>query len=124
LPQVKLENRALWVSIEPRGGFSVTRSRKNHTPEQKVAILRRHLLDGVPVSDLCDELGLNPNVFYVWQKQFFENGAAAFQKQRGRQVDRRDETIAKLEAKLTQKNEVLAELMQEHVQLKKELGEL
>jgi transposase len=102
----------------------MSRTRKNYTPEEKVAILKRHLLDKVPVSDLCDETGLNPNVFYTWQKQFFENGTAAFQKPKGRPVDRRDEKIEKLEAKLTQKNEVLAELMQEHVQLKKELGEL
>jgi len=102
----------------------MSRTRKHFTPEEKVAILKRHLLEGTPVSDLCDELGLNPNVFYAWQKQFFENGAAAFQKSRGRQTDRRDEKIEKLEAKLTQKNEVLAELMQEHVALKKELGEL
>jgi transposase-like protein len=102
----------------------MSRQRKNYTSEEKVAILRRHLVEKVPVSDLCDELGLNPTVFYGWQKQFFENGATAFQKARGRQADRRDQTIEKLEAKLAQKNEVLAELMQEHVQLKKELGEL
>ena len=102
----------------------MSRERKNYTPEEKVAILKRHLVDKVPVSDLCDELGLNPTVFYGWQKQFFENGAVAFQKTRSRQVDRRDQKIERLEAKLAQKNEVLAELMQEHVQLKKELGEL
>jgi transposase len=100
------------------------RERKNYTPEEKVAILKRHLVEKVPVSDLCDELGLNPAVFYGWQKLFFENGAAAFAKTRRRQADRRDEKIEKLEAKLAQKNEVLAELMEEHVQLKKELGEL
>jgi transposase len=102
----------------------MSRERKSYTPEEKVAILKRHLVEKAPISDLCDELGLNPTVFYGWQKQFFENGAAAFQKTRRRQVDRRDQTIERLEAKLVQKNEVLAELMQEHVQLKKELGEL
>jgi transposase len=59
------------------------KQRKHYTPEEKVAILRRHLVEGVPISDLCDELGLQPTVFYRWQKEFFENGAAAFQ-QRGR----------------------------------------
>jgi transposase len=55
------------------------RKELNHyTGEEKVAILRRHLLDKVPISDLCDELGLQPTVFYRWQKEFFENGAAAF----------------------------------------------
>ena len=102
----------------------MTKRRKNYTPEEKVAILKRHLVEKVPVSDLCDELGLNPTVFYGWQKQFFESGAAAFQRTRRRQADRRDQKIEKLEAKLAQKNEVLAELMEEHVQLKKELGEL
>ena len=57
--------------------------RENYTPEQKVAILRRHLVEGVPISDLCHELGRQPTVFYRWRKEFFENGATAFQ-QRGR----------------------------------------
>src|SRR6267378_3330270 len=53
--------------------------RKHYTAEEKVAILRRHLLEQEPVSKLCDDLGLQPTVFYRWQKEFFENGAAAFQ---------------------------------------------
>jgi hypothetical protein len=55
------------------------KQRKHYTPEEKVAILRRHLVEGVQISDLCDERGLQPTVFYRWQKEFFENGAAAFQ---------------------------------------------
>ena len=43
------------------------------------AILRRHLLEKEPISKLCDEVGLQPTVFYRWQKKFFENGAAAFE---------------------------------------------
>ena len=103
----------------------MSRKRNNYTPEEKVAILKRHLVEKVPVSDLCDELGLNPTVFYGWQKQFFENGAAAFQRKGKRNRPTAEvRKIETLEAKLTQKNEVLAELMQEHLQLKKELGEL
>ena len=103
----------------------MARQRRSYSPEEKVATLRRHLVEKVPVSDLCDELGLNPNVFHGWQKQFFENGAAAFQRKGKRNRPTPEaRKIEKLETKLTQKNEVLAELMQEHVQLKKELGEL
>ena len=58
------------------------KQRKHCTPEEKVAILRRHLLEKEPISDLCDELGLQPTVFYRWQKEFFENGAAAFEQKR------------------------------------------
>ncbi len=52
------------------------KARKHYTAEEKVAILRRHLLEKEPISTLCDELGLQPTVFYRWQKEFFENGAA------------------------------------------------
>jgi transposase len=45
------------------------KERKHYTAEEKVAILRRHLLDKVAVSDLCEELGLQPTVFYRWQKE-------------------------------------------------------
>jgi transposase-like protein len=53
------------------------KQRKHHTPEEKVAILRRRLLEKEPISNLCDELGLQPTVFYRWQKEFFENGAGS-----------------------------------------------
>lgn len=102
--------------------------RKQLTPDEKVAIVRRHLIEKTPVSDLCDEIGVHPNQYYNWQKQFFENGAAAFARQpnkanvkRSQNADNRK--IEQLEKKLQDRNEVVAELLQEHVQLKKELGE-
>ena len=49
-------------------------------PEEKVAVLRRRLLNKEPNLDACDELGLQPTVLYRWPKEFFENGAAAFER--------------------------------------------
>ena len=100
------------------------KERKHYTAEEKVAILRRHLLDKVPVSDLCEELGLQPTVFYRWQKEFFENGAAAFQaaERPRRQAEEKQKRIEFLEKKVQTKDEVLAELMAEHIALKKVLG--
>ena len=100
------------------------KQRKYYTPEEKVTILRRHLLDKEPISKLCDELGLQPTVFYRWQKEFFENGAAAFQPKAGPNHSAEQERIDYLEKKIQTKDEVLAELMAEHVALKKTLGEL
>ena len=97
--------------------------RRKYSAQQKVAILREHLLEQVPVSDVCDRHGLNPTVFYRWQKQLFENGPAAFERvddARGRQLQARNET---LQAKLARKDEVIAELVEDHVRLKKSLGE-
>ncbi len=98
--------------------------RENYTPVEKVAILRRHLIDHVAVSDLCDEYQLQPTLFYAWQKLFFENGAAAFERKNASPGAEYLRTIAALQAKLQRKNEVVAELMEEHVQLKNERGVL
>ena len=100
------------------------KTRKHYTGEEKVAILRRHLLEKEAISKLCDELGLQPTVFYRWQKEFFENGAAAFQANGRSDHQAEQERIAYLEKKIQRKDEVLAELMGEHIALKKELGEL
>jgi len=100
------------------------KQRKNYTNQEKVFILKRHLIDREPVSDLCDKYNLQPTVFYRWQKEFFENGASAFEKPKGSRKQAEQKRIEQLEAKLQTKNEVLSELMEEHVQLKKELGVL
>ena len=102
------------------------KTRRHHSAEDKVRILRLHLLEGKPISEICEQYQLNPTVFYRWQKEFFENGAAAFQaKERpARQVEEKQKRIEFLEKKVQTKDEVLAELMAEHVALKKSLGEL
>jgi transposase len=102
--------------------------RKTLTPVEKVAIVREHLLEKVPVSDLCDKHGIGAVSFYQWQKQLFENGAACFQRKANTANVRRQEAVAErkteeLQAKIQQKNEVIAELLQEHVRLKKPVGE-
>jgi transposase-like protein len=102
----------------------VKKTRKHYTADEKVAILRRHLLEQEAISKLCDELGLQPTVFYRWQKEFFENGAAAFQAKSRPDQQAEKERIEFLEKKIQRKDEVLAELMGEYVALKKELGEL
>ncbi len=102
--------------------------RKYLTAEQKVAIVRRHLLEDVPVSDLCDEFGIHATQYYTWQKQLFENGSVAFDRKpnkanQKRQQDAMQRKVAELEQKIQKKNEVVAELLEEHVQLKKAHGE-
>ena len=102
----------------------MNKSRRQYSAEEKVRILREHLLDKTPISDVCDRHGLNPNVFYRWQKQFFENGAAAFQRTAAPDDKKRQARVEALQAKLAEKDEVIAEIMASHVQLKKSLGEI
>ena len=105
--------------------MSEKQQRRTFSAEQKVAIVKRHLIDEVPISDLCEKHEIQPTLFYQWQRQLFENGTAAFErksKSKGSTVAQR--RIARLEAKLATKNEVIAELMEENIQAKKEIGKL
>ncbi len=45
-----------------------TKKRRRFNPEQKNTIVRRHMVDEVPVSDLCDEYDLQLSVFHGWHK--------------------------------------------------------
>ena len=99
--------------------------RRHFTPGQKLAILREHLIEKVPLSDVCRKHNLSPTLFYQWQKKLFEEGASVFESRsddNARQQAAEARKLAAIESKLQQKNEVLAELMGEHVAPKKKLG--
>ena len=106
----------------------MSKSRTHFTPPQTAAIVRRHWAGKEPVSNLADEFNVQPTQIHTWIKQVLDQAERAFEKTMNRTAKRADDVkdrkIAALEEKLVKKNEVVAELMQEHVQLKKELGEL
>ena len=98
--------------------------RRQYSPEDKVRLLRLHLLEGKPVSEICEKEGIHPTLFYQWQRTFFENGAAAFSSPRTEtKASAADRKIETLEHKLKRKDEVIAEIMEDFIQAKKELGE-
>jgi transposase-like protein len=107
---------------------AVRRSRRVFTPEEKATILRRHLADKVPVSDLCDEYQLAPSLFYLWQKQALDHLTAALQD--GRTARGASQTasadrarIAALEAIIAKKDRIIAEVSEEYLDMKKKSGD-
>ena len=100
--------------------------RRHFSGEEKVKILRMHLLEGKAVSELCEQHKINPSLFYQWQRTFFENGARTFEGScnGARSESKFEKQIEALESRLQRKHEVLSELMEEHIRLKKDLGEL
>ena len=98
--------------------------RRQFTPTQKIAILREHLIERKPVSEVCGKHDLKPTLFYQWQQKLFEGGAVVFERpaDTSAQTSAQAKRLEHLEGKVRQKDEVLAELMGEHVQLKKSLG--
>lgn len=95
-------------------------------PETKAKLLKEHLVDGRPVSDLCDENNLHPSAIYGWQNQLFERAPAVLASD-GKRVGSRERELeeenARLRAKLQEKDNVIAEVAAELVKTKKELGE-
>ena len=98
------------------------KKRKQYNAKEKVAIIRKHLLEGVDVSDVCEEYDIQPSVFYRRQKTLFDQGSQVFERGRDSQVNQQQRQIAVLQEKLQKKNEVLVEVMEEYVELKKTLG--
>lgn len=103
----------------------MNRQRRHFPDHDKVAILKRHLIDKVPVSDLADELDLHVNQVYDWLKKFFDNGHLAFTNGRKSKAveDANVKKIEQLQAKLHKKNEVMAELMEALTEEKKRNGD-
>ena len=101
------------------------RERRRFTPETKAELLRRHLVDKVPVSEICNELKLQPSVFYDWLRTLIAQAPAvlASPKRAENPEKKLEKRVAELEAKLAKKDNVIAEILEEHVKLKKELGE-
>jgi transposase-like protein len=100
------------------------RIRRQHSAEEKVRLLRLHLVEGQPISAICDQHQIHPTLFYGWQKTFFENGAAAFDRSpRPRRMDLGSAKVEQLEARLKRKDEIIAAVTEELVRTKKELGE-
>jgi transposase len=101
------------------------RIRRQHSPEDKVRILRLHLVERKPISEICEAESIHPTLFYQWQKTFFERGTAAFEGGRSpsRVVGQAERKLEALEGKLRRKDEVIAEIMEDLVRTKKEIGE-
>jgi transposase len=99
------------------------KERRHWSAEDKIKLLRRHLIERTPVSKICEEARLAPSLFHRWQEQLFVNAALALE---GKRPERSQDQlhVEKLEQKIRQKDEILVELMAEHMALKKEFGEL
>lgn len=100
--------------------------RKRYTGEEIIGMLKRHLVDGVPISDVCEQTKINPTQFYRWQKTLFDVGSSVFDQRSSRSESRAVEAanlkIAQLEQRLQKKHEVLSELMEEYIALKQTTG--
>jgi len=98
------------------------RKRKRYTSEEKIKILREVMEEGKSVSNAAEGHGIHPNLILNWRKQLFENAVQTFEIKR---TDITEKTMEKkekaLEEKLRSKDNVIAELAQELLELKKSI---
>ena len=99
------------------------KKRRHHSGQEKLAALKRLLVGKEAMSKICEEMGVQPSQMYQWQATLFERGSAIFEKDNRRERLEAFDRVSVLEAKLQRKDSVMAELMEEHVKLKKTLGE-
>ena len=103
----------------------MSKARRNYSGKEKASILKRHLLDKKSVSDICDDISIAPTQFYRWQKEFLENAELAFQKKDRKsngQIRKLEEKVQELEARVKHKDSVIAEITEDYVKLKKNIG--
>ena len=57
----------------------VSKERRHWSSEDKIKLLRQHLIERVPISTICEEARLAPSLFHRWQEQLFGNAALALE---------------------------------------------
>lgn len=97
--------------------------KKRYSPEEKAKILREHFKDQIPLGTLSEKYGIHPNLLYKWEKEFFEHAPEIF---RARGKDDHDKKLAQeneqLKAKLKDRNDVIGEIIEDNIRLKKKLN--
>lgn len=109
----------------------MSRTRRMFDSTKKANVVRRHLKEGVPVSELAKELDVQPSQIHQWVNTVLSQAEKAFErsgKKPNRSAASREkrltQKVQRLEEKLVDRNEVIAELMEENVKAKKLNGEL
>lgn len=120
-------NRIFRYMEKPMVGTTQPQKRRRFTADLKAQIVKRHLSDRVPISDLCDEHGLQPSVVYGWVKQAIDALPAAFSGARTNAPSRDaayERQVGALKARLAVKDAIIAEISEEYVAIKKSRGGL
>ena len=94
--------------------------RKRYTAEEKVKILRELQENGKTISQVAEEYEVHPNNIFKWRKQHLEMGVQGFKTTRKDISNKaKDKKITALEDKIKHKDEIIAELAGELLELKK-----
>lgn len=99
-----------------------SQNRRHYSAEQKVKILREHLENQISLSELAEKYSIHVNDLYRWKKQLFEGAAEIFNKSQNGKVSADEKKVEQLREKLKSKDQLISELVEENIGLKKNLS--
>lgn len=97
-------------------------AKKRYSNDEKIMIVREHIDKNVPISDLADKYNVHPNAIYTWKKKMFESASDNFSKKdisSKKQLKEAEKRIKDLEDTLSQRESLIAEIVNENIDLKK-----
>ena len=102
-------------------------TKRKFSSQDKANAIKRHLVGNEAISTICEDLSIGPGIFYRWQNELFENADVVFErKQRGSRTasasQKFEQQVGSLEQRLAHKDNVIAEITEDYVRLKKTLG--
>ena len=94
------------------------RIRKKYTSEEKIRIVLEGLRGEMSIAELCRKEGIQPNVYYMWSKEFLEAGKRRLQGDTVREstsgevieLKKENEQLKVLVAELSLRNRVLKKI--------------
>lgn len=100
----------------------MARKKRRYTVAQKLEMLEEARAPGATVAEVCRRHGIDGTTFYRWEKQAKEGMREALN---GKSRDRgsKDREIERLKTELRKKREIIAEVVEENLELKKGLSE-
>ena len=94
----------------------MSKPRHRHTAEQKAELLRQHVAEKKPVSEVCNEAEIQPSLFYTWQRELLAGAHTVFSTRRAPSRENKLEAkISRLEARVARKDQIIAEVTEEYV---------
>ena len=79
----------------------MSKPRRRHTAEQKAELLRQHVAEKKPVSEVCNEAAIQPSLFYTWQRELLAGAHTVFSTRRAPSRENELEAkISRLEARV------------------------
>jgi len=97
--------------------------RRHYTPEQKFKIVKEQMTTKTSVSEVCKKYEISPAGFYRWQEQFLKSALEGFRKTDSGPTKAELRKIEELEKKNNRMQSVITEIVQENIELKKNLGD-